>query len=73
MAKRRKKRSPAYTCGGSPLFDRQVTCPRCHHTGSLDQDYDVGLADDGCVFCNLCNTEFNLETGDDGGGIPGLR
>ncbi len=36
-----------------------LRCPECGNVDILDC-YDVGGADEDCVFCNQCNTELRL-------------
>jgi hypothetical protein len=36
-----------------------VTCSECDHSAELDE-YDVGGADEGCLFCNHCGAEVEV-------------
>lgn len=56
---------------GSHIDEAIVRCLKCGHIDSLEQ-FDVGGADDGKVFCNQCNEEIEPESAitDPKGGAP---
>jgi len=40
------------------MTDPTITCPSCGHVGP-DGDFDCGGLDEGWLFCNRCDFEFN--------------
>lgn len=52
-------RTGIYFADAAEFSEQLLKCPACGSVAEL-QHYDVGLADEGCVFCNQCHEEFIL-------------
>lgn len=56
---RKPKAHPKAESWETGVFSEMVRCPVCGYEADI-QNFDVGGADEGCLFCNNCDTEIDV-------------